>query len=902
MDLNSTQSNPEKKSYLGYGTRVCFIKNKNLFNAISDNLNLVISQNNQNSQIKVWVPGCSNGAEVYSLAITIFNAIEILNTQTEFKIIGTDINPLQINEARRGRYFEYFVQNFSPGEISLYFDKYNKHQYIIKTFIREKCLFGKHDIINQMPLDGNDIIDLSNLNIQYDVGLQIKIMETMHNFLRPKGLLILDYWKLPKSMQPFYKIINSKPCLFQKIETEKKYLNKTFSYNVNIEKNYSVTNILPRNCHYENCQNRILNEQNNSMLEEMQIMIEQLQSARVLEEKRSLHFANLKDDLFNIINTIDTAIIVLDNQFRFKHFNKSGAKLFNLLDSDIGREIFDIQPNFKVLGLKSIILTAINEQRILEKEVFDEKGTYYLLKVNPIFVKNSMLKNIIINCINIDTVKKTQQNLAFHSQILTNIKEAIVVVDNSDRIIFFNKTAENRYRIKMSDIVGQKLETIFSCIYLNQQDEKNAEQSVNQFGYWQGDLIHITRDARRFFINSIVNTIKDSNGQVIGKQAVLHDITERKRLEQELVKQNGLVEKILNNIPVMVFIYNRDLKVLSINHEIKRVLGWTEEDIQDGKFIKKIFPDSANRCLLMEYLSMFEAGWCDFSVTAKDSRVVESTWSNYKLSDNRFVSIGIDISHYKDIERDLQQVKQGLEKQVDVKTKEVLRFQNEINNNRKLVNIGTHTAVMAHELRNPLATINICLHNIKKRIDDQHISKNINRISKKIEETEKFINDILYYSGIKSPQFKRIRIYYVLYNCFQEVSEIKNCNVILDYTDLHTIKDVIIDADINQIKIVLTNILKNAYEAVDSNSGIIKVRAQTMNNLLKIDFEDNGTGIDGKHMGKIYDLFFTTKKNGTGLGLSVCYQILALHKGSISISSQKNKGTNVTVSLPYSPK
>ncbi|HQJ15975.1 MAG TPA: ATP-binding protein, partial [Candidatus Omnitrophota bacterium] len=95
------------------------------------------------------------------------------------------------------------------------------------------------------------------------------------------------------------------------------------------------------------------------------------------------------------------------------------------------------------------------------------------------------------------------------------------------------------------------------------------------------------------------------------------------------------------------------------------------------------------------------------------------------------------------------------------------------------------------------------------------------------------------------------------------------------------------------------NILNNAYEALENKKGIITITADyEPRSVFTVSFTDNGAGISPDILEKISRPFFTTKSKGTGLGLAVCHQLLALHNGSMQIKSAIGKGTTVTVTLP----
>ncbi|MDP2921974.1 MAG: ATP-binding protein [Candidatus Omnitrophota bacterium] len=260
--------------------------------------------------------------------------------------------------------------------------------------------------------------------------------------------------------------------------------------------------------------------------------------------------------------------------------------------------------------------------------------------------------------------------------------------------------------------------------------------------------------------------------------------------------------------------------------------------------------------------------------------------------------IAQDITKRKQAEEVLKRDKDALEKLVNEKAQELLAAQKEINRTKRLSDIGTLAATVAHELRNPLASIGLSAYHIKKIIKDPHVKADLSAIAKRISEADQIINNILSYSRIKIGRFQAIKINSILKECIDEAtdrfpSETIVVNVKIDHTE-----DLSIEADPLQMKEVFGNILNNAFDALNKNAGIIDIESNTKGSTASILIKDNGEGIEKEHLTKIFDPFFTTKTKGTGLGLAVCNLIIKLHDGSITIESDKGKGTAVTITLP----
>lgn len=145
----------------------------------------------QNTPIRIWVPGCSTGEEVYSIAITLHEFLEDKSLpEISMQIFGTDVNDRNIERARQGIYAKNIEAYVSEQRIKKFFVKSNGN-YQIAKFIRDICVFAKHDITKDPPFSNLDLICCRNVLIYFDSFLQERIIPVLHYALKPNGFLIL---------------------------------------------------------------------------------------------------------------------------------------------------------------------------------------------------------------------------------------------------------------------------------------------------------------------------------------------------------------------------------------------------------------------------------------------------------------------------------------------------------------------------------------------------------------------------------------------------------------------------------------------------------------------------------------------------------------------------------------
>ncbi len=248
-------------------------------------------------------------------------------------------------------------------------------------------------------------------------------------------------------------------------------------------------------------------------------------------------------------------------------------------------------------------------------------------------------------------------------------------------------------------------------------------------------------------------------------------------------------------------------------------------------------------------------------------------------------------------ETELKKAHDELEKRVRERTAQLLEVQSEVERGKRLSDIGALASTVAHELRNPLATISMAAHNLKRKADNPALDSHMESIQKKVKDSEHIINNLLFYSRIKPPALEKVPVYAALAESAEDIKPRlkKGTAMELDYEAL---KDTVMEADRIQLGEVFNNLLVNALEAVPEEGGRIRISGSETDGNIMITVSDNGCGMDSASLEKAFEPFFTTRTKGTGLGLAVCRNIINGHGGSIRLESQPGNGTSAHLLLP----
>ena len=383
-------------------------------------------------------------------------------------------------------------------------------------------------------------------------------------------------------------------------------------------------------------------------------------------------------------------------------------------------------------------------------------------------------------------------------------------------------------------------------------------------------------------------------------ETILSHVRAREDAEDALGKIQERFRVIIRNSPAFFFSQDRALRYTWASHLFKNM----PEHLILGKTDEEVFSPEEASCLT-EYKRRVLATGLGIRIEFRINLNGEDCVYDISLEpylDPRGVIVGIngsgyDITVQKQLEEIFKGEKETFEKQFKENSDELVDAYRQLGKTRRLSDIGLLAATVAHELRNPLAAIHMAAFNLYRKSSNAALKGHFDVIEKKINESDQIINNLLFYSRIKPPQYQPVNIVELLGECIG-VAESRYARKVYIAHELTCLNGVGMEADPLQLKEVFSNIINNAVDAVIDKPGKVWVKGGVEEDFVVVHVVDTGAGLDEALVQKVFDPFFTTKAQGTGLGLPVCKQIVALHDGGIDFVSKKGEGTTVTVRLP----
>ncbi len=260
----------------------------------------------------------------------------------------------------------------------------------------------------------------------------------------------------------------------------------------------------------------------------------------------------------------------------------------------------------------------------------------------------------------------------------------------------------------------------------------------------------------------------------------------------------------------------------------------------------------------------------------------------------------IEITHKSNLEL-IEQTKrfnETLTERVEEATRAIRDQQNELIKTERLATIGEFAARIAHEIKNPLSGITVALEMMNSKSEDQGQQQSISEVLNEVRRLDRILKELLQLSIPKEMDFRRADPNDVVERSVILVNPRADEKGVTIETKLNCDEEY--NLDYEQCQQVVINLLINGIDAVKPGEGKVTVETGSVQGELRISVTDTGHGISRDEMDKVFEPFYTSKKQGTGLGLAISKRIIEAHKGEITVSSEEGKGSTFTVIIPRS--
>ncbi len=345
-----------------------------------------------------------------------------------------------------------------------------------------------------------------------------------------------------------------------------------------------------------------------------------------------------------------------------------------------------------------------------------------------------------------------------------------------------------------------------------------------------------------------------------------------KALKANERKYRGIFEKSKD----IVFITNEQLDFKDVNSAVEPLIGYTKEEILTMNLVDIIDQAQHKKYLQQAILLRKEVNDWDVIINTKSgdkkSCIVTLTIDD-SYTDNIYLQ-GIihDITNLKKIEKATLQAE-------------------------KLAAAGRLVRTLAHEVRNPLNNITLSVEQMQQEVMDDNTALYLNIIQRNGKRISDLISELLNTSRPTEITLEEYTLQTILDEVISSAIDrltLKRIKLQVSYPN----EIQLILADKEKLKIALLNIVINAIEAMEEQTGQLSISLHHLTNHVVLNISDNGCGISEENISRLFEPYFTQKRNGVGLGLAFTLNILQSHKATIDVSSILTGGTTFTITFP----
>jgi two-component system cell cycle sensor histidine kinase/response regulator CckA len=373
------------------------------------------------------------------------------------------------------------------------------------------------------------------------------------------------------------------------------------------------------------------------------------------------------------------------------------------------------------------------------------------------------------------------------------------------------------------------------------------------------------------------STIADAGaGRIVIGAAV--DITTEMASRRRLIEREEYFRALTEYLSDAIAIVNRDHVLTYISPSSERVLGYAAEELVGKVTWAAIHPDDAPA--FAAALSKLAAGG-PFECTETRIQHKHGNWRTFEVEATNL----LDHPQIRGLVLNLRDV-------TDRK-----RMERELEQLNRLTSLGRLAAQVAHEFNNVMMGIQPMVEAIRRRAaKDEAVLRFTDVISASIQRGKRITTDILRFSRPAQLAVRAVNIHDLVQQAASEIRPLLGEQVKLELSLPEPRLNVC--ADPAQLTQALINLALNARDAIDGGGGVVTLEIEPAGAFVHIAVSDTGSGIAANDLPYIFEPLYTTKPRGTGLGLSVVFQIVAAHRGRISVDSEPGKGTTFHLFIP----
>jgi two-component system, chemotaxis family, CheB/CheR fusion protein len=644
------------------------------------------------------------------------------------------------------------------------------------------------------------------------------------------------------------------------------------------------------------------NEELETSKEEIESSNEELATVNGELNNRNTELNRLNNDLVNLIESGQMPIVMLGRDLCIRRFTPAAQKLFNLTPADMGRPLTDMKlvlDNLPDLG--SVLTEVLETGRILEREVQDKKGRWCSWRLRPYKTLENMTDGVVVTLIDVDTLKRAQ---AYSESIVATVREPLVMLDKDLRVRTASRAFYECFRATPEDTENRLLYELgngqWNILQLRRLLEEvlTRDQQVDDF---QLEYQAKNTGPRKLLLNA--RRLLQAGDQAPLILLAIEDVTTRDSAEKVLRASEQRLRALFDLGPVAVYSCDVSGVIKEFNRRAAELWGRTPaQGDTDERFCgsyKMRLPDGTfiphESCPMADVLSGKIPAAHDVEVIIErpDGSQIAVVVNIVPLTNERGETIGAINCFYDITER--KQAAERLQQYADHLSE---------SDHRK----NEFLAMLAHELRNPLAPIRNALQILRQTGDCGEVVHSAAAIlERQVGQMVRLVDDLLDVSRISRGKIglrlARIELASTMHHAVEAARPLAQSKD-LDLSVTFPPEPLYLNADPVRLAQIVGNLLNNACKFTD-DGGRIWLTAEREGDQVVIRVQDSGVGIAADQLPHIFEMFMQIDSSlersvtGLGIGLALVKNLVQLHGGTVEVhSAGVGKGSEFVVRLP----
>lgn len=747
---------------------------------------------------------------------------------------------------------------------------------------------GEASKITNFSPDGPMAIAYNNHN----VDIQINLLQTKFNE-KYLAATFTPVFNLPK---------NNKPVSQIDLDLASKEKIQILERELRINRENLQTTIEELESSNEELQ--AANEELQSSNEELESVNEELYTVNAEFQEKLLELSDTNNDLNNLIQSTDIAILFLDSNLNIRRFTPALRSILQLMPYDIGRHISHFRSKFQITDIMIYLEQVMETLSPFELKLGDLNGKNYILKITPFKTKYKEIQGVVLAFIDVSEVINSQVELRLSNEELKNITQKFnnqsdlfeLIANNSkDMISILNLKSKVEYTSPSTlEITGYRPSEFGELNILKAipnprhnslwKETFNAiieGKKTNLIQYKFKTKIGIER-----WVETNLRPIKDDHGVITKILATTRDIHTRIMNEEEFKKLSLIVHQTSNAI---IITDQRGL-ITFVNDSFEKISGYSEKEVlglKPGDFLQGEESSSEVKKKMAAQIKRrrsFNVEIINYTKTGNKYwvKILGEPLYDYEGDFIGYFSLQSDISLQKEFELQISRLNSNLSEH-NKKLEEMNKALDEF------------AYVVSHDMKAPLRNIKGMIDLLDKKrdsLDEEKKAQYFEIIINASNELGRLIDNVLEYSrsGRLEENLEKVDLSILI----KEVIRVHQEE--LDSLDGNIQVKLECESEIKVYPILfkrlLSNLISNSIKYRGNNKPQIKITCTVNDTNYLFTVSDNGIGIAPENHENIFKIFKTVRQreDNNGIGLSVCKKIVEIHEGKIWVESELEKG------------